>query len=416
GDVKYHLGYSGDRVTASGKKIRVVMSSNPSHLEAVDAVVEGRCRAKQRLRSDTERRKTIPVLVHGDAAFAGQGVVMEVLNLSQLKGYTTGGTIHAIVNNLIGFTTGPEDARSSRYCTDVAKTIEAPVFHVNGEDPEAVVYVAQLALAYRQRWKKDVVIDMWCYRRWGHNEGDDPSFTQPIMAKLIRKKKSVLKTYAERLLAEGVITEQDVQAIRQSLEEQLEKAQSAAMAQPKDPTIDPGSWRWQGFTHEYSFDPVPTAASRDTLAEVARAHAALPDGFHLHKNVAKLLERRAQAVEGDEPIDWGTAEAYAFGSLLLEGTAVRLSGQDSRRGTFSQRHAVVKDMETGQPYIPLNNMRQMGQPGVPGQEPGDLGEDGRPRQARFCIYDSPLSEYSVLGFEYGYSLADPNMLVIWEAQ
>jgi len=416
GDVKYHLGYSGDRETPSGKHIRVVLSSNPSHLEAVDAVVEGRCRAKQRLRTDKERNRTVPILVHGDAAFAGQGVVMEVLNLSQLEGYKTGGTIHVIVNNLIGFTTGPEDARSTRYCTDVAKMIEAPIFHVNGEDPESVVYIAQLALAYRQRYGKDVVIDMWCYRKWGHNEGDDPSFTQPIMARLIKKKSSVLKTYAERLLAERVITESDVQEIRQSLEEHLEKAQSAAIETPKDPTIDPGSWRWQGFTHEYTHKPIETGISRELLQEIAAAHERLPEGFSPHKNVARLIKKRADAVTNNDLVDWGTGEAYAFGSLLLEGKAIRLSGQDVRRGTFSHRHAVIKDMQTGESYTPLNNMRTMGLPGVKGQEPCDADDNGRSRQGRFCVYNSPLSEYSVLGFEYGYSLADPNMLVIWEAQ
>jgi len=416
GDVKYHLGYSGDRTLRDGRKIRLVLSSNPSHLESVNGVVEGRTRAKQRLRTDEDRNRVLPLLIHGDAAFIAQGSVQEVLNFSQLPGYKIGGTVHVIVNNLIGFTTGPEDARTSRYCTDVAKMIGSPILHVNGEDPEAVAQCAEFALEYRQRYQKDVVIDMWCYRRWGHNEGDDPSFTQPVMAALIKKKKSVLKTYAERLLAEGVIKEKDVEEIRTSLDEQMERAQSKAVEAPHDPSIDPGSWRWQGFGRKYSHDPVETGVPRGTLEEVAKAFKTWPEHFGVHKNLAKLLEKRAGAILNDEPIDWATAEQLAVGALLLDGHAVRLTGQDSRRGTFSQRHAVVRDQETGEPYVQLNHLREMGKPGVEGFQPGDKGEDGRPRQARYCIYDSPLSEFGCLAFEYGYSLADPNMLILWEAQ
>ncbi|TVQ30890.1 MAG: 2-oxoglutarate dehydrogenase E1 component [Phycisphaeraceae bacterium] len=416
GDVKYHLGYSGDRTMPNGRSIRLVLSSNPSHLESVNGVVEGRCRAKQRLKADMERRRVIPLLIHGDAAFIAQGVVMEALNFSQLEGYTTGGTIHVVVNNQIGFTTGPEDARSSRYCTDIAKMIESPVFHVNGEDPEAVIHVAQIALEYRQTFRKDVVIDMWCYRKWGHNEGDDPSFTQPLMAALIKRKPGVLKTYAERLLAEKVITESDVEEIRKSLDEQMEKAQSSVSRNPHDPTIDPGSWRWQGFGRRYNHDPADTTVSLAMLREVSMSQSKYPEDFKLHRNLERLLNQRGSIVDEDAPIDWGTAETLAYGTLLLEGTSVRVSGQDSRRGTFSHRHAVVRDNRSGEPYVPLNNMREMGEPGAPGMEPGTLGSDGRPRQARLCIYDSPLSEMGILGFEYGYALADPNMLVIWEAQ
>jgi len=416
GDVKYHLGYSGDRTLQDGRKIRLVLSSNPSHLESVDAVVEGRCRAKQRLRGDTGRERVIPLLIHGDAAVIAQGMVQEVLNCSQLDGYTTGGTLHVVVNNLIGFTTGPEDARSGRYCTDIFRMLDVPILHVNGEHPEAVIQAADVAVDYRRRFKKDVVVDLWCYRKWGHNEGDDPSFTQPVMASLIKRKPSVLKTYAERLLAQEVITEDDVQSIRDSLEDQMERAQSKATEIPSDPTIDPGSWRWQGFTHEYSHEPVETGVDRETLNEIAESLHRVPEGFNLHRTLQRILDKRSKAIEEDQPLDWGAAEALAFGSLLVEGTAVRLTGQDSRRGTFGHRHAVLRDMETADPYVPLNHIRQMGEPGCEGCEPGDPADDGRVRQARFCLYDSPLSEEAIVAYEYGYSLADPNMLVIWEAQ
>jgi len=416
GDVKYHLGFSGDRETIDGEPIRVVLSSNPSHLESVNGVVLGRTRAKQRLRSDDERTRTAPVLIHGDAAFIGQGVVQEGLNYSQLPGYTVGGCVHVIVNNMIGFTTGPEDARSSPYCSDIVKMIEAPVLHVNGEDPEAVVFAAELALEYRQTFKRDIVIDMWCYRKYGHNEGDDPSFTQPIMAALIKKKPSTLKIYAEKLLSEGVISEARVNEIRDSLEKQMEKAQNAVAQEPQDPTIDPGSWRWQGYGNDYSHEDVETGVDVETLKEVGTALSAWPEGFTPHKLLAKQLQKRTRAVLDEQPLDWGTAEALAFGTLLIDGNSVRVSGQDSRRGTFSHRHAVLRDSNTGEAYVPLNNLRDMGHPGIEGEEPGDAGSDGRPMQARACIYDSPLSEYGVLAFEYGYSLADPSMLVIWEAQ
>ncbi|MFG0256834.1 MAG: 2-oxoglutarate dehydrogenase E1 component [Phycisphaerales bacterium JB043] len=416
GDVKYHLGFSGDRTTRHGNQLRVVLSSNPSHLESVNGVVEGRCRAKQRLRTDADRSKTIPVLIHGDAAVIAQGPVLEVLNYSQLPGYCTGGTIHVVVNNMVGFTTGPEDARTSRYCTDIAKTIDAPIIHVNAENPEAVVHASDLALEYRQLFKKDVFIDMWCYRRWGHNEGDDPSFTQPIMAALIKKKPSTLKIYAERLLSQGVISETDVNEIRSQLDQQMERAQSAVTENPHDPSIDPGSWRWQGMSHAYDFTPVETGASPEHIKEVAEALTRVPEGFNEHKTLKRILTKRAELITDGTSIDWGAAETLAFGTLLLEGKAVRVSGQDSRRGTFSHRHAVLRDTQTGERYIPLNSIRQMGQPGIEGQQPGEPGEDGKPMQARLCCYDSPLSEAGVLAFEYGYSLADPNMLVIWEAQ
>jgi len=410
GDVKYHLGFSGDRELRNGKKVRVVMSSNPSHLESVNGVVGGRCRAKQRLRGDTERRRVAPLLIHGDAAFTAQGIVMETLNMAGLEGYTVGGTVHVIVNNLIGFTTGPEDARSSTYCTDVVKMVDAPVFHVNAEEPEAVVLTAQLALEYRQTFGRDVVIDMLCYRKWGHNEGDDPSFTQPVMADLIKNKPSALETYRERLVEEGVIQRSDAEQMEEQLHQQMEKAQSSVSEKPHDPTIDPGSWRWEGFGKEYAHEPVGTGVPREDLQEVIDALGRWPDDFDLHRNLKKLLQRRVTAMNENEPLDWGAAEMLAYGSLLADGIAVRLSGQDSRRGTFSHRHAVIRDQRTGEPYTPLNHIRP--ERGAMSREDA---EDGG-KQATFCVYDSPLSEEGVLAFEYGYSLADPSMLIIWEAQ
>ena len=414
GDVKYHKGYSGTRRLANGKMIHLALASNPSHLEAVNGVVEGRCRAKQRLKGDKQRSRVIPILLHGDAALPGQGVVAEVLNYSQLEGYTTGGTIHIAVNNQIGFTTLPEDARSSRYCTDIGKSIDAPVFHVNAEDPEAVVTVAHMAMRYRQTFKRDVFIDLQCYRRYGHNEQDETSFTQPIMAQVIKKKPSVLKVYTEKLLAEGVIEEADRVSIDDRISESLEKAQKAAQEAPNDPTIDPGSARWDGQTHAWTFDRCETGVTREAIAEVARAIGSVPEGFNLNPKLKKLLEGRGNLADA-EMISWADAEQLAYGTLLAEGHPIRLSGQDCRRGTFSHRHAVVRDMKTAEAYTPLNHIRELGEEGT--ETPaGSMGSDGRPRQARLCVYDSPLSEAGVLAFDYGYSLADPRMLVLWEAQ
>lgn len=414
GDVKYHRGYSGDRLLRDGKQIRVVMASNPSHLESADPVVLGRCRAKQRLYADLDRRRVIPLLIHGDAAIAGQGMVAEVLNLSQLEGYTVGGTIHVVVNNHIGFTTAPKDSRTSRYCTDVAKMIEAPIFHVNGEDPEAVLAVAQFAMEYRQRFKRDVVIDMWCYRRFGHNEQDEMSFTQPVLAGLIRQRSSTTKLYALRLFGEGVLTEQEFQALRDRLSEEMDEAQATIKEQPQDPTIDPGSWRWQGFDYRYTHDPVETAVTVEMVREVCEGLGRVPEGFTINPKLKHLLASRAALPETGQ-LNHADAELVAFGTLLLEGVPVRLSGQDSRRGTFSQRHAVFYDKHTSESYVPLNTMRTMGELGSD-KAPGTIAPDGRSRQARLCVYDSALSEQAVLGFDYGYSLADPNMLVLWEAQ
>ncbi|MBL9030532.1 MAG: 2-oxoglutarate dehydrogenase E1 component [Phycisphaerae bacterium] len=414
GDVKYHRGYSGQRTFPNGKTLHLAMASNPSHLESVNAVVEGRCRAKQRLRGDMERTRVIPVLIHGDGAIAGQGVIAEVLNMAYLPGYTTGGTVHLVINNLVAFTTSPEDGRSTEYCTDIAKAIDAPVFHVNGDDPEAVVATAQIAIEFRQRFKRDVFVDLYCYRKYGHNEQDEATFTQPLLYAQINKRQSVLKVYAERLLAEGVITETDMGAIRKRLDDALNQAQEAAKRTPHDPTIDPGSKRWQGMGGEYTHAPAATAVSGEMIAEVCAAMGRVPAGFNLNPKLKKLLESRA-ALPQTRAISYADAESLAYGTLLLEGTAVRLSGQDCRRGTFSHRHAVLRDTETGEAYMPLNAMREVGQPGTP-TPPRSVQADGRTRQARLCVYDSPLSEYSVLGFDYGYSLADPDMLVLWEAQ
>lgn len=414
GDVKYHRGYSGTRTFPSGRSLQLAMASNPSHLESVDPVVEGRTRAKQRLKGDLERRKVMPLLIHGDAALPGQGMVAECLNFSQLEGYTTGGTVHIVINNLIGFTTIPQDARSTRYCTDIAKAFDCPIFHVNGEDPDAMLTVAELAAEYRQTFRKDVFIDMFCYRKYGHNEQDEQSFTQPILAGMIKSKPSVLTTYAQTLVTEGTVTTADYEAINAELEKALDNAQAAAKKKPHDPTIDPGSARWKGMGAEYSHAPVETGVALKTLEEVCAALGRTPEGFAVNPKLKALLQQRAEMPKKGR-VSYADAEILAFGSLLIEGVPVRLSGQDCRRGTFTQRHAVLRDANTGTPYIPLNNIREVGEPGT--DHPlGENGADGKPRQAKLCVYDSPLSEVSVMGFDYGYSLADPNMLVCWEAQ
>jgi 2-oxoglutarate dehydrogenase E1 component len=423
GDVKYHRGYSGVRTFNGDGSIHVTMASNPSHLESVVPVVLGRCRAKQRLHADLERRRVLPVLIHGDAALPGQGVVSECLNMAQLKGYTVGGSVHVVINNLIGFTTVPEDARSTRYCTDIARSAECPVFHVNGEDPEACVAMMRIALEYRLKFRNDVFVDLYCYRKYGHNEQDEQSFTQPKLAELIRNQPSTLHTYTQKLLGLGVITEAEAAGITARLDAALEEASQSAKKMPEDPTIDPGGVRWKGFTGTYSHEPAKTAVSRQLLTEVASALGRVPEGFNVNPKLLDnpklktrgLLSQRAALATSAE-IAHADAELLALGTLLLEGIPVRLSGQDSRRGTFSQRHAVLRDFHSGEPYEPLNNMREIGTPGIKGQEPGDKGSDGRSRQARMCVYDSPLSEESVLGFDYGYSMADPHMLVCWEAQ
>ncbi len=403
GDVKYHLGYESTRTLAGGE-VSVRLASNPSHLEAVNPVVQGKARARQRILEDTvERKMVLPVLIHGDAAFAGQGVVAETLNMSQLPGYRTGGTLHIIINNQIGFTTLPADARSSRYCTDVAKMVDVPVFHVNGDDPEAVCFVAALAADFRQEFKRDVIIDMYCYRRYGHNEGDEPSFTQPGLYARIGKQPSAATLYRDRLIEAGRLTAEEAAAMLKEFEDAYElaleevKKQNAAGQQAGPDAKKSFAGSTAIFQPPYSHETVPTAISLTCMERIAQAVSHVPDNIHvLPKLKRNLLDRRLNVFQAGGPYDWAFAEAFAFGSLLLDNKPVRLSGQDSRRGTFSQRLSVMYDVETRERYIPLNN----------------LARD----QARFCVYNSPLSEFSVLGFDYGYSLDYPAMLCIWEAQ
>ena len=399
GDVKYHLGFSADHEAADGHKVHLSLTPNPSHLVAVNPVVEGRVRAKQRRFKDRDRKLGIPVLIHGDAAFAGQGLVAETLNLSQLHGYKTGGTIHVVVNNQIGFTTAPSDARSTRYCTDVAKMIEAPIFHVNGEDPEAVVYVAELALDFRETFGQDVVIDMVCYRRHGHNEGDEPAFTQPLMYEKIRNRPTARALYTEALKASGELSDAEAETIAETFRDKMQAVYDEVHGSHdgrKLPTQPGFKANWEGFTANYSSAPVETGVPLETIQLIGRRGSEVPEGFHVNPKLQRILAARAETVNGAGQVDWSTAEMLAFGSLLKEGTPVRLSGQDCRRGTFSQRHAVLVDAKTGERYTPLNHLN------------GD--------QAEICVYDSLLSEAAVLGFDYGYSLDEPNMLILWEAQ
>jgi len=391
GDVKYHLGTSGTFTAESGEQIPVYLAANPSHLEAVNPVLEGIVRAKQDLLPRGRIFSVLPILLHGDAAFAGQGVVTETINLSQLRGYRTGGTVHIVVNNQVGFTTAPESSRSSVYATDVARMVQAPIFHVNGDDPEAVVRVARLAFEFRQEFNKDVVIDMLCYRRRGHNEADDPSLTQPLMYNLIDAKRSTRKLYTEALIGRGDISVEEAEAALRDYQEQLERV----FAETRDAMAHP---------HEMSH-PVPapfpavvtTAISDDTVDRIAATQVEMPEGFTVHPRLLPQLMRRAQSVN-DATIDWATGEMLAFGSLLLEGRSVRLAGQDSRRGTFGQRHAVIVDRITGEEHTPLKYLAD------------------RDNRQFFFVYDSLLSEYAAMGFEYGYSVARPEVLVCWEAQ
>jgi 2-oxoglutarate dehydrogenase E1 component len=396
GDVKYHKGYSSDWTTYHGHQVHLTLTANPSHLEAVNPVALGRVRAKQRRLGDTERRRVMGVLIHGDAAFPGQGIVAETLNMSQLAGYATGGTIHVIVNNQIGFTTLPSDSRSMRYATDVAKSIQAPIFHVNADDPEMVVHVAEIALEFKQAFKKDVVIDLVCLRRLGHNEGDEPSFTQPKLYEMIQNHPSSLEIYSRKLLAEGVATQERLDEISAEMHKSLTDAQERVKATGFTPRDKPFRDEWAAMQPMYSHDPVQTAPSLETILKVASVWESFPEGFEANTKVIRLLKKRLDAIRTGERFDWATGEALAIGSLLVEGTPVRISGQDSRRGTFSHRHAVVWDVNTSEMYIPMNHI-----------------EEG---QARFCVYDSPLSEAGVLGFDYGYSLGNPDMLICWEAQ
>jgi 2-oxoglutarate dehydrogenase E1 component len=410
GDVKYHRGYSGDRTLMSGVKMRVSLSANPSHLEAVDPIVAGRVRGKQRLRGDTkERRSVAPILVHGDAAVIGQGLVAELTNMAGLEGYTVGGTLHVVTNNMLGFTTVPTDGRTSEYCTDGSKVTGCPVLHVNGEDPEACVRAAIIASEYRQAFGKDVWVDLWCYRKYGHNETDEPGFTQPVMYEQIREKSKsapLVQLYARSLVDAGVVSEQWLKDMQGELTRELDAAQVAAQKSPRAPGVPPGQGRWAEIDQRYTFEQPATGVSEDMLREVCATFDRLPEGFTAHRVVAKVLAERA-ALPTTRKISWGDAESLAFGTLLLEGFGVRVSGQDCRRGTFGHRHAVVRDQATGAPYMPLNAMRPVA------ERPDDYGPG---KQGRLCVYDSPLSELAVMAFDYGYSLTDPRMLVCWEGQ
>ncbi|MFC7705236.1 2-oxoglutarate dehydrogenase E1 component [Plastorhodobacter daqingensis] len=395
GDVKYHLGASSDR-EFDGNTVHLSLTANPSHLEAVNPVVLGKARAKQDQLNDPERRAVLPVLLHGDAAFAGQGVVAECFGLSGLRGHRTGGTIHIVVNNQIGFTTAPHFSRSSPYPTDIALMVEAPIFHVNGDDPEAVVHAAKVATEFRQRFGKDVVIDIFCYRRFGHNEGDEPMFTQPDMYTRIKRHKTTLQLYTERLVADGLIPEGEIEDMKAAFQATLNEEFEAG----KDYKPNKADWldgRWSHLNREgEEYQPGQTSITPETMAEVGAALTRVPDAFEIHKTVARQLEAKSEMFRSGKGFDWATAEALAFGSLLTEGYPVRLSGQDSTRGTFSQRHSAFIDQKSEDRYYPLNNIRA--------------------GQSRYEVIDSMLSEYAVLGFEYGYSLSEPNALVMWEAQ
>ncbi len=396
GDVKYHLGYAADRETPDGG-IHLSLAFNPSHLEWIDTVVQGRVRAKQDRYRDGERRRSLPVVIHGDAAFAGQGVVAESLNMSLLEGYAVGGTLHVVVNNQVGFTTSPRDARSTPYATDVAKMLDIPIFHVNGEDLEAVAQAVLLAVDFRQQFHRDAVVDLWCFRRHGHNEGDEPAFTQPVMVRAISRKPPLRTIYGARLVEEGVLTAGELQALERAARARLEEELAATGALEVAPAPLSMEGAWTGYRGgPISPEPVATGVARDTLLHIGRHLTEVPTGFQVHPKIARILAQRAEMMAGQRPLDWGMAEALALGSLAWEGTRVRLAGQDSRRGTFSHRHAVLYDQRTGAPYMPLAHLQE-------GQAPVE-------------IRDSLLSEAGALGFEYGYSLEMPEGLTIWEAQ
>ncbi len=397
GDVKYHLGYSTDRETPDGVLVHLSLSFNPSHLEWIDTVVQGRVRAKQDRYQDSERVRSVPVLIHGDAAFTGQGIAAESLQMSELEAYRVGGTIHVIVNNQIGFTTGPRDARSTTYPTGPARMLQIPLIHVNGEDIEAVAQAVLLAVDFRQRFHHDVVIDLWTYRRHGHNEGDEPAFTQPVMYRAIAAKPTLAEVYAEQLEREGVVKHEEVREIEVAYRARLDEAYQESARIQVQAGAEPAGGFWKGFRG----GPIPqgepeTAVSEDELRRVGEALSYVPQGFEVHPKLARVLEARARMFLGKRPLDWGAAEALALGTLAWEGARVRLVGQDTRRGTFSHRHAVLHDQRSGVPYTPLAHLRE--------------------GQGTVEVRDSLLSEAGALGFEYGYSLETPDALVVWEAQ
>jgi 2-oxoglutarate dehydrogenase E1 component len=396
GDVKYHLGYANERSLAQGLKAKVSILPNPSHLELINPIQQGIVRAKQRIFGDAGRNRVVPICMHGDAAFTGQGIVAETLNLSELPGYRTGGTIHVIVNNQIGFTTSPRQERFTPYPTDIAKSIQAPIFHVNGDDPEAVVHAARLAISFRQQFKQDVMLDLWSYRRHGHNEGDEPSFTQPVMYREISQHPTVATLYARRLIDAGVIGPDDAEKMKAEMIDRLDRAQK--LAREVRPRIKVPSFGgvWKGFGRAGSDWSAKTAVKPDTLRKVVDSLKKIPESFTVHPKLARILQNRIDSVYSGKGIDWGCGEMLAMGSLLLEKTAIRFVGQDVERGTFSHRHAVLHDYNNGDIYVPLMNI-----------DPG---------QATFKITNSMLSEFAVLGFEWGFASADPRNLVVWEAQ
>jgi 2-oxoglutarate dehydrogenase E1 component len=396
GDVKYHLGYANTRLEPGGQKVKISMLPNPSHLELINPIQQGIIRCKQEWLGDTRRSRVIPVTLHGDAAFCGQGIVFETLNLSELAGFRTGGTLHIIVNNQIGFTTSPQQGRFTPYPTDVAKAIQAPIFHVNGDDVEAVVHVAQIAIEFRQKFLCDAMIDLWCYRRHGHNEADEPSYTQPVMYRAIKDKKTTRQVYAEQLLAEGSITQTELDEMKKVALERLGKAREAAKNPKVRDKIPTFSGVWSGYGKANADWTAKTAVDKAVLEKVISVYDRVPEGFTVHPKLVKLLEDRKDAVRKDAGIDWGTGEMLAFGSLVDEGFRIRVTGQDVERGTFSHRQAGLYDYNTGSAWYPLKNVDR--------------------KQGEFTVRNSMLSEEAVLAFEWGYASSDPRNLVIWEAQ
>jgi 2-oxoglutarate dehydrogenase E1 component len=403
GDVKYHMGFASEVATMNGDRVRLYLSPNPSHLEIVNPVVEGFVRGRQRLLNDHERRKVLPILMHGDASFMGQGTVSETLNLSGLAGYSTGGTLHIVINNQIGFTTDPQESRSTTYSSDIAKMVRAPVLHVNADDPEAVIWCGRLALAYRQKFQRDIIIDLVGYRRHGHNEGDEPAFTQPLMYKKIAAHPTVLKIYADKLVAEGTVdvttVEKEASDFRDRMQSAYDAVHGKKLPQIPAPVIPAGLQKtltYKKASREEVAQPVATGVKTATLRSIVAKITKVPEGFTLNPKLSRLLENRQKMVEGQGAIDWGLGELLALGSLALEGRHVRFTGQDAQRGTFTSRHAVYTDFQTNERYEALNYLD--------------------PKQATVHVINSPLSEQGCLGFEFGYSVADPEALVAWEAQ
>ena len=398
GDVRYHLGYSSDWTTSTGAKVHISLCFNPSHLEFVNTVAQGRCRAKQDRSGDDRHSRFATILIHGDAAFAGEGIVQETLNMSELRGYTTGGTLHVILNNQVGFTTEPEESRSCTYATDVAKMLQIPIFHVNGEDPEAVAQVVSLAMDFRREFKRDVVIDMYAYRRWGHNEGDEPRFTQPEMYSSVDEKTSVRESYLKRLLKMEGMSRQEADAIAEVRQGKLEREFELAQQEEFVEDLQTLGGHWKGYYggDEPEKDTPKTSLSLENTKSILATISQYPESFNIHRKLKRFMELRAEMSQGKRGLDWATAEALAMGSLLQEGHPVRLSGQDCERGTFSQRHSVLHDMKSGETFTPMKALARQG--------------------AWLDLINSPLCEAGVLGFEYGYSLDCPEGLVIWEAQ